>query len=315
MRRICVFTPRLCLALVPACTLALAQNNDLGPLLAVTAHNLKADLRVNVNMTLVPVTVLDSMGRSVTGLTPQNFRVFDDSHRMPIASFSRQDQPAAVGLVLDCSRSMTNKFLSEREAPRSLFRQLGPGDQSFLVTISNHAQLRFPLTSDFDSILNALLFTHPMGATALLDGVQQGLAELRKSRLVRKGLIVVSDGGDNSSRYTLHEIDQLAAESGAQIFTILLYKDPGTREEYAGPDLMQHLAGESGGINFLIHKMEDIDAVMAKIGISLHNQYLLGYYTPEGVRSGQYRKIAVELVTPAGTPHLYLRARPGYYAP
>ena len=279
------------------------------------AANSQSDLKINVNMTLVPVTVLDGMGRSVTGLQLRNFRVFDNSRPVPIASFARQDQPVAVGLVFDCSRSMTNKFMSEREAPRQLFNQLGKDDESFLITVAGRASLRTPLTPDFDDIASELLFTHPNGATPLLDGVRMGLDELKRSRLPRKALVVVSDGGDNNSRYTLHEIDELAAESDVQIFAALFYKNPQAPEEAAGPDLLDDLAQKSGGVSFAIQKMEDIHSAMTRIGVSLHNQYVLGYYTPDEAHTGQYRKIAVQLLTPPGTPHLSIHARQGYYAP
>jgi hypothetical protein len=108
---------------------------------AITASNSNTDLKINVSMTM-PVTVLDSMGRSVTGLGPLNFKLFDTSHQVKIASFARQDQPIAVGLVFDCSRSVTDKFHNEREAPRQLFEQLGREDASFLVTVSDRAELR-----------------------------------------------------------------------------------------------------------------------------------------------------------------------------
>jgi Ca-activated chloride channel family protein len=307
-------------------TLAHAQTgSDSGPLLldkatrvkptANATTNYNADLKVNVNMTIVPVTVLDGMGRSVVGLGPYNFKLFDNAHPVEIASFARQDQPIAVGLVFDCSRSMMDKFKTEREAPRQLFNQLGGADESFLVTVSDRAQLKSPLTVDLDDISNSLMFTRPNGTTPLLDGIHMGLMELRKSHLGRKALVVVSDGGDNNSRYTLHEIDELAAESDTQIFTILLYNNPQAPEEVEGPDLLVHLAQKSGGVNYTIQKIDDIHAAMAKIGISLHNQYVLGYYTPDDGRSGQYRKIAVQLLVPKGTPRLSIHARAGYYAP
>ena len=127
--------------------------------------------------------------------------------------------------------------------------------------------------------------------------------------------MVVSDGGDNNSRYTLREIDEVAAESEAQIFTILLYRDPQAPEEITGPDLLAHLADRFGGVNFVIQTIEEIHQVMAKIGVSLHNEYVLGYYVPDGGRSGQYRKIGVQLLVPPGTPRLSIHARQGYYAP
>ena len=304
-------------------TLAWGQSQESGPLLVekasramrIPANQPSGDLKINVNMTLVPVTVLDTMGRSVTGLTPHNFRIFDNSQPVPIASFARQDQPIVVGLVFDCSRSMTGKFRDEREAPRQLFEQLGKQDESFLITVSDRAELRSPLTMHFEDITSTLLFTHPNGATPLLDGVQMGLGELRKSKVGRKALVVVSDGGDNNSRYTLHQIDQMAAEADAQIFTILLFDKPQAPEEILGPDLLEHLAAKSGGVNFPIQKIADIHQAMTKIGISLHNEYVLGYYAPDSSQSGQYRKIAVQVLVPPGTPRLLIHARPGYYAP
>ena len=314
-------TPAWAILLNPAW----AQSGDFGPrLLEKSNHNRRpiaaadqesGNLKINVNMTLVPVTVLDSMGRSVTGLTTHNFRIFDNSKPVNIASFARQDQPIAVGLVFDCSRSMLDKYRNEREAPRQLFEQLGKDDESFLITVSDRAELRSPLSTEFTYITDSLLFTHPNGTTPLLDGVYMGLAELKHSKLAHKALIVVSDGGDNNSRYTLHQIDQIAAESDAQIFTILLYNSPKAPEELLGPELLDHLAGKTGGVNFLIQKMEDIHDAMTKIGINLHNQYVLGYYVPDDGRRGQYRKIAVQLLVPAGTPRLQIHARPGYYTP
>jgi Ca-activated chloride channel homolog len=217
--------------------------------------------------------------------------------------------------VFDCSRSMTDKFRSEREAPRQLFQQLGPQDESLLVTVSDRASLRSPLTSDLGGISSQLMFTHPTGTTPLLDGIQMALTELKKSHLGRKAVVVVSDGGDNNSRFTLREIESLVEESEAQIFTVLLYNNPQAPEEVTGPDLLDRLAAKSGGVNFAIRNIEDIHQVMAKIGINLHNEYVLGYYMPEDGRSGQYRRIGIQLLVPPGTPRLSIHARQGYYAP
>jgi len=120
-----------------------------------------ADIRVNVNMTLVPVSVTDSYGRNVTGLSPADFRVYDSTQEVPIASFTRTDQPITVGLVFDCSGSMREKFRIAREAPGELFNQLSADDESFLVTVSTRAELRHPLTGDFGDLQSALLLPTP----------------------------------------------------------------------------------------------------------------------------------------------------------
>jgi Ca-activated chloride channel homolog len=96
-------------------------------------------IRVDVNLALVPVTVIDPAGRNVLGLTSSNFRVLDDSQSRPIVSFSLQDAPISLGLVFDCSRSMTSKFRVSRQAPVQLFSQLNPEDEAFLVTVADRA--------------------------------------------------------------------------------------------------------------------------------------------------------------------------------
>ena len=164
-------------------------------------------------MALVPVTVLDPMGHNVLGLDRENFRVFDGTEQRPIVTFGQSDAPVSVGLIFDCSRSMREKFKIARQAPVELYPQLNPDDESFLITVSDKPQLRQDFTSAFNDIQNALLFTNPDGTTSLLDGVYMGLQQLKKAHNPRKALIVVSDGGDNNSRYTLRELASMAAEA------------------------------------------------------------------------------------------------------
>jgi Ca-activated chloride channel homolog len=274
-----------------------------------------ASIRVDVNMTLVPVTVLDTQGHNVTGLARENFRVFDGPQQMPIVAFGQQDAPIAVGLVFDCSRSMTEKFPTARKAPAELYRQLNPQDESFLVTVAQRAELKVPPTANFSDITNALLFTHPNGTTSLVDGVYMAITELKKSNKPRKALVVVSDGGENDSRYTMSELAAMASEADVQIFSIGLCQNPQTREEVDGPAVMQKLAAMTGGVNYLINNLNDLHLAMSQIGVTLHNEYVLGYYPPDSAPSGKYRKIKVQLLIPQGLPKLQIYARSGYYVP
>lgn len=274
-----------------------------------------ASIRVNVNMALVPVTVVDNFGRNVTGLSQENFRVIDGSQPRPIASFSREDQPVSVGLVFDCSASMRDKFLTARQAPAALFKQLNDGDESLLVTVSDDPVLRQGLTSKLEEIQNALLFTAPKGATSLVDGVYLGLSQLKNAHNSRKALIVISDGGDNNSRYTLKHLTKIAMEADTRIFTIGLHDNPRTAEELHGPELLENLARASGGIDYFVHDMNQLGDVMARIGIIMHNEYVLGFYPPSDALSGKYRKIRVQLLLPTGLPELHIFSRSGYYAP
>src|SRR5579883_2766879 len=274
-----------------------------------------ANLRVDVDMALVPVTVLDAMGRSVTGLDRGNFKVFDGSREVPIVSFGSQEQPISVGLIFDCSRSMKEKFKTSREAPRALFDQLNADDESFLITVSDRAELRWGLTSDFSELENALIFSHPNGSTSLVDGIYLGLQQIKKSRNPRRALIVVSDGGDNNSRYTLHELESIAVESDTQIFSLGLFGHPQSPEEVDGPELLQALSSRTGGVTFQIQNIKELRFAMEKIGISLHHQYVLGYYPPVSAESGKYRRIKVKLMVPPGAPPMQIYARAGYYVP
>jgi Ca-activated chloride channel family protein len=196
-----------------------------------------------------------------------------------------------------------------------LFRQLNPEDEAFLITLSDRPQLRQRFTQDFSDIQNALLFTHPDGSTSLLDAVKLGLHEMKKARNPRKALIVVSDGGDNNSRYTLRELTAMAAESDTQIFSICIFENPKTTEEADGPDLLGRLSGSSGGVRYMFNDVNEMRKVFGLIGVTLHSQYVLGYYPADGALDGKYHKIKVQLLTPPGLPRLMIFARSGYYAP
>ena len=274
-----------------------------------------ASIRVDVNMALVPVTVMDSAGRNVLGLSRENFRVFDDNEQRPIIAFGTSEAPISVGLIFDCSRSMADKFRVARMAPAQLFEQLNPQDESFLITVSDRSFVRQDFTSDFSQIQNSLMFTHPEGTTSLLDGIYLGLQKLKQAHNPRKALIVVSDGGDNNSRYTLRDLTSLAAESDTEIFAICIYGNPQSDEEANGPGLLSSLTQSSGGINYVMSDVNGTKATFARIGNTLHHQYMLGYYPAANAPSGKYRKIKVQLLVPEGVRRLRVFSRSGYYAP
>jgi Ca-activated chloride channel family protein len=181
--------------------------------------------------------------------------------------------------------------------------------------VSERPALREGLTSNFEELQNALFFTNPDGSTALLDSIYLGLLQMRRARNPRRALIVVSDGGDNNSRYTLGELKKIAMESDTQIFAIGLHLNPGTTEEREGPELLGALARASGGIHYSIADVNEIAGAMAKIGATLHNQYVLSYYPPSSTQSGKYHSITVRLMLPSYLPPLRIYARAGYYAP
>jgi Ca-activated chloride channel family protein len=281
---------------------------------APDATRAESPMRVNVRMTLVPVTVIDQFGRNVTGLNKDNFKIYDGSEERPIATFGLQDGAVSIGLVFDCSRSMKDRFQMSRMAASQLFDELHPEeDEVFLVTVSNNVALSQDFTSNFGTIGGALTFIGPDGTTALLDGVYLALAHMKKAHNPMKALVIVSDGEDNNSQYNLREILRRAVESDVLIYTIGVYQNRETYEEMPGPQLLSILSAMTGGEQFVAQDASIVGRAMSTIGTTLHNQYIMGYYPREDAPSGKYRKIKVKLLMPTRTPRLQVYARTGYY--
>ncbi|MBV9743010.1 MAG: VWA domain-containing protein [Acidobacteriia bacterium] len=310
--------------LTPLCV-GMAASNDTegrGPLIdhvrpnkAIKTAEREAFIRVDADLTLVPVIVTDEHGRNVRGLAKQNFRVFDGTEQRPIVAFSREDAPVSVGLIFDSSRSMRDKFKAARDAANRLFRQLNPEDEAFLVTVADRSVLRQDFTSNLGEVGDALTFVGPDGTTSLLDGIYLGLEHMKKAHNPRKALVVVSDGGENNSRFTFQELLEKAVESDTLVYTICLFQNPQSLEEMDGPNLLQNLAAKTGAMPFLSKNLNDFGGIMETIGVTLHNQYVLGYYPPDNAPSGKYRKIRVQLMVPPGMPPMQIYSRAGYYVP
>src|ERR1700678_938282 len=198
------------------------------------------NLRVDANLLLVPVSVCDPMNKPVTGLEKEHFKVFDDKVEQTVTHFAMDDEPVDVGLVFDISGSMGRKLERSRMAAAAFFKTANPEDQFFLVEFNDQPKLVAPLTSDTGQIQNQLTFADSKGRTALLDAIFLALHEMKKSTKSRKALLIVSDGGDNSSRYTESELRNLVRESDVLIYAIGIFEASSARgspEEMNGPEL------------------------------------------------------------------------------
>jgi Ca-activated chloride channel homolog len=274
----------------------------------------KASLRVDTNLVLIPVTVYDPLNRPVTGLEKEHFRVLDDNVEQTITSFGMEDEPLAAGLVFDVSGSMGEKLRLSRKAASEFFRLANPEDEFLLVEFNEAPKVVVPLTSDVDQIRNRLVFSESKGRTALLDAVVLALHELKKSGKNRKALLIISDGGDNSSRYTEAEVKNVVRESDALIYAIGVFGGPATPEELSGPQLLRALAEQSGGRSLEASAGEMPD-IAAKIGMELRNRYTLGYIPTDQRRDGRYHPVQVKVVPPRGLPALHASWRRGYFSP
>jgi len=273
-------------------------------------------IKKEVDLVLVPVTITDPMNRLVTGLEKDNFQLTDNGKPQEIRHFSSEDAPISLGVIFDVSGSMSDKIDKSRQAVVEFFRTANPQDEFFLVTFSEKPEVLVDFTSSIEDIQNKLVYAIPKGRTALLDAIYLGMDRMRRAHYERKALLIISDGGDNHSRYTEGEIKSMVREADVQIYGIGLFDfQPKTPEEREGPELLNEITEATGGRTFIINSPNELADVATKIGIELRNQYVLGYRPTNPAHDGKWRKIKVRLNPPKGLPPLHVYAKTGYYAP
>ena len=278
-----------------------------------------APLQVDVNLVVVNVTVTDPFDRIVTGLDQENFQVYDEKVEQKIVAFSTEDAPISVGLIFDCSGSMGDKIQKSKEADLQFFKTSNPQDEFMLVSFSDRPDMISGFTAKYENLQDRLLTVKSGGRTALLDAIYLGLSGMKKATTNRRALLVISDGGDNHSRYTENDIKKAVKESDVQIYAVGIFEPMSSRarttEEAGGPGLLAELAEVSGGRMFSVENTNELPDIAEKISIELRNQYVLGYKPSNLIRDGRWRRIKVKLNPPKGLPPLQIYARTGYYAP
>jgi Ca-activated chloride channel family protein len=273
-------------------------------------------MRVEVDLVLIPATITDPMNRLVTGLERQNFELFENGRRQEIRHFSSEDAPISLGVIFDVSGSMRDKMEKSREAVVEFFRTANPEDEFFMIAFSDKPELLTDFTSSVEDIQGRLVTTIPKGRTALLDAIYLGLNKMGQAHHQKKALLIISDGGDNHSRYTEGEIKNLVKEADVQIYAIGIFDPvPRTEEERMGPTMLATITDVTGGRTFTIDNPNELADVATKIGIELRNQYVLGYRPNNPVHDGKWRKVKVKLNPPKGLPPLHVYSKTGYYAP
>jgi Ca-activated chloride channel family protein len=219
-------------------------------------------------------------------------------------------------VIFDLSGSMGNKIEKAREAVVEFFRTANPQDEFFMVSFNDRPELLSDFTNSVEDIQGKLVYATPKGRTALIDAIYMGLHQMRNAHQQKKALLIISDGGDNHSRYTENEIKSLVKEADVQIYGIGIFDAaPATPEEKMGPVLLSDVTDVTGGRTFTIDNPNELADVATKIGIELRNQYVLGYRPNKPARDGKWRKIKVKLNPPKGLPPLHVYAKTGYYAP
>jgi len=185
-----------------------------------------------------------------------------------------------------------------------------------VIGFNDRPELIEDFTGSVEDIQARLATVRSGHRTALLDAIYYGMTKMKDARHERKALLVVSDGGDNRSRYTEGEVRAQVREADVEIYAIGIF-DPyaPTPEERTGPQLLDEISEETGGRLFRVDDLAEMGDIAEKISTELRNQYVLGYRPKDLTRDGKWRKVKVKVNPPPGLPPLTVHARTGYYAP
>jgi Ca-activated chloride channel homolog len=285
-----------------------AQDTAVGIIPRIPNHSLTgppANIRVDANMVLIPVTVTDLFDDPVTGLSEKSFRVFEDKIEQKVLSFSQQDGPASVGFILDTSRSMRSRIGYSLAAIDHWLATGTNGDEAFVIRFSARPTILTSFTEDPTTISRALSSIQCEGWTALNDAIYLGLNEMKRARNPRRALVVLTDGEDNFSRYSDTEVARLARESEVRIYSIGLFARVG---------FLEKLGDESGGKALWVRMAGDVPVIIDKLNRIFRNQYVLGYVPANHTNDGKYRHLTVKLTGGTGRDQLRVTWREGYYS-
>jgi len=273
-------------------------------------------LRVSVDLVLIPVTVTDALNHPHTNLTRENFTVYEGSQTQEIRYFSTEDSPISIGLLLDVSGSMRDKIDTERTALEQFFRNANPEDDYFVITFNNTPRVLSDVTQSTAGIETELGLVEPSGSTALLDAMYLGLSKLRSARYSRRALVIISDGGDNASRYNFREIKDLVAESDVMVYAIGIFGSSPFKafEEVMGERWLKGLTDITGGRTSTVKNINQLPEECAHLSRELRSQYILGYQPSDKLTVGKWRKVRVTVRNPTQTDQLQSHYRRGYYA-
>jgi len=308
----------VCGALLGGCISAFGQHAPGGANTKPPINEPPVVVRERTELVSLTVSVTDRSGRAVTGLAPQDIEVYEDKVRQKIEHYGAEDAPISVGVVFDVSDSMRNKIEQAREALKAFVETSRADDDFFLVGFNRRAILLAEFC-DGEGLQRRLNMVAAQGETALYDAVYLGVEKVRLGRHRRRALLVISDGQDNASRYTLDQLRQRLKESDVQLYCVSVGR-PGLsekaeqRQELRGRMILDEIARLTGGRAFFVNSASELEEATTRVALELRHQYSLGYTPTNQRRDGKWRKIRVRVNPSAWTPGLIVRTRDGYYA-
>jgi Ca-activated chloride channel family protein len=281
-------------------------------------------VKTTTNLVTLNVSVTDPQGRFVTGLDAEHFEVYEDNVKQTIEFFSDEDTPVSIGIVFDMSGSMRGRLNRSNIALRKFLDACHEEDEFFLVGFNHQTRLLVDFTTNPERISGAVMLAEAKGQTALYDAVYIAIEKLKEGRHGRRALLIISDGQDNSSRYTFREVRQLVREANVQIYAIGIataFND--TSLDLQGRAILDEITRLTGGRAFFPNSQVELQEIITRIAVELRHQYGIGYTPtnlatlPAGLKSNEkqrWRRLKVKLNPPKGLPNLTVNAREGYYA-
>ncbi|HKX27799.1 MAG TPA: VWA domain-containing protein [Blastocatellia bacterium] len=273
-------------------------------------------IRMETDLVSLSVTVIDPYNRLVTGLDKQHFEIYEDKVKQNIEYFNDEDVPVSLGIVFDVSGSMKGKLDRARDALKAFIQTCHNDDDFFLVGFNQRANLIAEFT-DGDTLANKLTLVDPKGQTALYDAAYLGIEKVKQGQHQKRAMLLISDGQDNSSRYTYGELRKLLKEAGVQIYCIGIVElggGAGGTLDLQGQAILEEIAQVTGGKAFFPRSGAELEDATTRIALELRHQYSIGYFPTNIKRDGQWHKIRVQVKPPRGLPTLKVQHKEGYYA-
>jgi VWFA-related protein len=272
-------------------------------------------LNVNVDLTELHVNVTDEKDHPIGNLQKDNFRVFEDQREQNLSVFKHEDLPLSLGLVIDNSRSMEPRKQRLDAAALAFVRKSNPDDETFIVHFDDAARLDRDFTNSIPLLEETLASTKPYGQTAIYDALIIALNHMMHAKEMKKAILLLTDGVDNSSKHTLTEALDLAKRSEVAVYTVGLLSESGGQK---AEDSLVRIAEASGGRAFFPLTVDEARVDMERVARDLREQYTLGYIPSNPSRAGEWRSVRVEILPPQGVPRtvkLFANYRHGYYGP
>ena len=272
---------------------------------------------ISSDLVLVNATVLDMRGRPVNSLTRENFHIFENQTEKKIEYFSEEETPVSMIVVADTSGSMAGKLPGCVEAIARLFDGATPGDEFALITLGSQAVLAREWTRNDANLRDVLANTRAHGSTALLDALHMAALYSRTAANARRLVFIVSDSGENHSRFRERDVRRLLEETELEMYAVDI-RGPDRAlepEVLEGPGLLDRLCEEAAGRYIAIDRMSELPKAVERISREIRSQYMLGYRPAAIGQAGRFHKVEVRVHPPSGMHRLSVRWRRGWREP